>query len=58
MKKIEEHGCILAAHQFSLGVMGHWIVFMIYPQDGKAVIFDSLRETNKKGYKDFEYCLR
>jgi len=38
--------------------MGHLIVFIIYPRDGKAVIFDSLREMNKKGYKDFENYLR
>jgi len=37
--------------------MGHWVVFIIYPQDGKAVIFDSLRHTHKEAYMDFEYCL-
>ena len=37
----------------SLGIMGHWIVFCIYPQDGKCVIFDSLRKMNKEGYKGF-----
>jgi hypothetical protein len=38
--------------------MGHWIAFMIYPQDGRAVVFDSLRDSNKEGYKDFESALR
>jgi hypothetical protein len=42
----------------SLGVMGHWIVFIIYPQDGMAYVFESLRHTNKHGYKQFEGCLR
>ena len=45
-------------HLCSLGIMEYWIVFMIYPQDGKVVIFNSLRETNKEGYKDFEQCVR
>ena len=38
---------------FSLSFKGHWIVFLICPHDGKAVIFDSLWDTNKEGYKDF-----
>jgi hypothetical protein len=38
--------------------MGHWIAFMIYPQDGKVVAFDSLWETNKAGYKHFKSILR
>jgi hypothetical protein len=38
--------------------MGHWICFVIYHPDGKAVIFDSLRDTNKEGYKHFEGVLR
>jgi len=38
--------------------MGHWVVFIIYPQDVKAVIFDCLRNMHKEAYKDFEYCLR
>ena len=38
--------------------MGHWIAFLIYPQDGRANILDSLRNTNKEGYKDFESVLR
>jgi hypothetical protein len=38
--------------------MGHWIAFIIYPQDGAAVIFDSLWDTDKAGYKEFEGCLR
>jgi hypothetical protein len=33
----------------SQGIMGHCIAFIIYPQDEKACIFDSLRETNKVG---------
>jgi hypothetical protein len=37
--------------------MGHWIAFIIYPQDGKAYIFDSLRDTNKAGYKHFEIVI-
>jgi hypothetical protein len=38
--------------------MGYWIAFIIYPQDGKACIFDSLRDTNPAGYKELEKCLR
>jgi hypothetical protein len=38
--------------------MGHWIAFIIYPQDGMACIFDSLRDANKEGYKHFESVLR
>jgi hypothetical protein len=38
--------------------MGHWMCFIIYPQDGKAVIFDSLRDINKEGYKHYESVLR
>ena len=34
--------------------MGHWIVFIVYPQDGRACIFNSLEEGSNKGYKDFE----
>jgi len=58
MKKIQGNECVLNAHQFSLGIMDHWIVFVIYPQDGKDVIFDSLRKTNKDVYEDFETCPR
>ena len=42
----------------SFGILGHWIVFCIYPQDGKVVIFGSLCNTPKEGYKDFEYCVK
>jgi hypothetical protein len=31
---------------------------MIYPQDGAAVIFDSLRDMDKAGYKESEGYLR
>jgi hypothetical protein len=40
------------------GIMGHWIAFLIYPQDGRAIVLDSLRDSNKEGYKDFESVLR
>jgi hypothetical protein len=40
------------------GIMGHWIAFIVYPQDGKACIFHTLWDTNKAGYKHFESCLR
>jgi hypothetical protein len=33
-------------------MMVHWIVFLIYSQDGRAIVFDSLKESNKEGYKD------
>ena len=39
-------------------IMGHWIAFLIGPQDGRAVVLDSLRDSNKEGYKDFESVLR
>jgi hypothetical protein len=58
MKKIKGSGCILAAHHYGPSFHGHWIVFLIYPQDGRAVILDSLRENNKEGYKHFEDCLK
>jgi hypothetical protein len=38
--------------------MGHWVAFIIYPQDGRACIFDSLRTPIKEGYKAFEACLK
>jgi hypothetical protein len=39
--------------------MGHWIVFIVYPLDKRACIFDSLEEgSNKEGYKHFESILR
>jgi hypothetical protein len=37
--------------------MGHWIAFLIYPQDGRAVVFNSL-DTPKEGYKEFKGVLR
>lgn len=40
------------------GIMGHRIAFLIYPQDGRAIVLDSLRDSNKEGYKDFESVLR
>jgi len=42
---------------WSRGIMGHWIAFLIYPQDGRAVVLDSLRDTNKKGARILKaYC--
>jgi hypothetical protein len=40
------------------GIMGHWIAFLIYPQDGRVVVLDSLRDSKKEGYKDLESVLR
>jgi hypothetical protein len=41
----------------SRAIMGHWIAFLIYPQDGRAIVFDSL-DLDKEGYKEFESMLR
>jgi hypothetical protein len=39
--------------------MGHWIIFIVYPYDGRVCIFDSLEEgLNKEGYKHFKSVLR
>jgi len=35
------------------GVIGHWIVFLIYPQDGRAIIFDSLQKTKQRRLQEF-----
>jgi hypothetical protein len=37
--------------------MGYWIAFLIYPQHGVAIVFDS-SDTAKEVYKDFESVLR
>jgi hypothetical protein len=37
--------------------MGHWIAFLIYPQDGRAIVLDPL-DTPKEGCQEFENVLR
>jgi hypothetical protein len=44
---------ILRFQWCSLGIMGHWIVFIIYPHDGMACVFDSLHHTDKHRYMQF-----
>jgi hypothetical protein len=36
--------------------MSHWIAFLIYPQDGRLIVLDSL-DTPKEGYQEFENVL-
>jgi hypothetical protein len=31
------------------GLVGHWIALVIYSQDGRVIILDSLRDSTKKG---------
>jgi len=59
MKKVQPKGyrCILAPHQYG-GLAGHWICWMIFPQDGRAVVLDSLTGTNPYGYRHFESVLK
>jgi hypothetical protein len=37
--------------------MGYWIAFLIYPQDGWAIVLDPL-DTPKERYNEFENILR